>query len=35
MKLLVAFATEDGRGEHSPDAYALLADYLLGPLAVG
>ncbi len=27
-----AFATEDGRGEHSPDAYALLADYLLGPL---
>lgn len=26
-----AFATEDGRGEHSSDAYALLADYLLGP----
>ncbi len=30
-----AFATEDGRGEHSPEAYALLAEYLLGPLTVG
>lgn len=28
-----AFATEDGKGEHSPDARALLADYLLGPVA--
>lgn len=28
-----AFATEDGRGEHSADAYALLADYRLGALA--
>ena len=28
-----AFATEDGKGEHSPDAYALLDEYLLGRLA--
>jgi hypothetical protein len=26
----LAFATEDGRGEHSPRAYALLADYYIG-----
>jgi len=27
-----AFATEDGRGEHSPEAYALLDDYYIGDL---
>jgi hypothetical protein len=27
-----AFATEDGRGEHSPSAYQLLDDYFLGDL---
>ncbi|MCC6433981.1 MAG: cytochrome b5 domain-containing protein, partial [Acidimicrobiales bacterium] len=27
-----AFATEDGRGEHSEEAVALLADYLVGAL---
>jgi cytochrome b involved in lipid metabolism len=28
-----AFATEDGEGEHSDEAYALLEDYLIGDLA--
>jgi len=28
-----AFATEDGRGEHSPEAYHLLSGYLIGAAA--
>lgn len=32
LEATVAFATEDGRGEHSEEAHALLETYLIGPL---
>ncbi|MEZ5237278.1 MAG: cytochrome b5-like heme/steroid binding domain-containing protein [Acidimicrobiales bacterium] len=33
LEATVAFLTEDGRGEHSEEAEALLREYLIGPLS--